>query len=54
MVVWLILLALRGRRGGTPVPPEVGIGENNDTLFADPLFPDRSASGTSASSSPMT
>ena len=52
MVVWLILLALVGVAEAR-VPPEVGIGENNDTLFADPLFPS-SASGTSAWSSPMT
>ncbi len=37
MVVWLILLALVGVAQAR-VPPEVGIGENNDTLFADPLF----------------
>ena len=38
MVVWLILLALVSVAEAR-VPPEVGIGENNDTLFADPLFP---------------
>ncbi|HEX6023217.1 MAG TPA: hypothetical protein VFZ00_14570 [Solirubrobacter sp.] len=37
MVVWLILLALVSGAEAR-VAPEVGIGENNDTLFADPLF----------------
>ena len=37
MVVWLIVLALVGVAQAR-VPPEIGIGENNDALFADPLF----------------
>ncbi len=34
----LVLLVLGATPAAARTPPEVGIGENNDSLFADPLF----------------
>jgi hypothetical protein len=38
MLAWLVVLALLAAPAHARTPPEVGIGENGDAVFADPLF----------------